>query len=95
MTELSPTVRNETDWNASQKRFLEAWATTQFGGVGEQAAALYGEYFALPHVASGRSDEWIGASLGKLGGGGVEAVVVKLYPRARLTRHARLLVYLS
>jgi hypothetical protein len=66
---------NATDWEAVQQAYLETWATTEYGAdSGKQAAALYAAYFAIPHVFAGRSDEWIGASLGKLGGAGSQAI---------------------
>ena len=67
--------RESNDWNATQLAFLTEWCTEQFGaGVAADAAALYADYFAIPHVSRGLSDEWIGASLGRLAGGGTSAL---------------------
>ena len=50
---------------------LKNWSATQYGEeVAVDAAKIYDDYFNIPHVHRGSSDEWIGATLGKLGGGG-------------------------
>ena len=68
-------VAEQGDWNATQLTFLKKWSLVQYGdAVADEAAALYADYFNIPHVHDGLSDEWIGALLGNLGGGGAQAL---------------------
>jgi len=60
-----------TNWNATQHEFLVNFSRVQFGdALAEQVASLYDRYFNLPLLQRGNSDEWIGETLGSLGGGG-------------------------
>jgi hypothetical protein len=62
---------SDTNWTVAQHDYLRNWSAVQFGEPqAEVAANLYDRYFAIPHIAKGNSDEWIGATLGKLGGSG-------------------------
>lgn len=70
-------VAEKGDWNATQLSFLKNWSLVQYEAdeaVADEAAALYADYFAIPHVHDGLSDEWIGRLLGTLGGGGAQAL---------------------
>lgn len=63
------------DWNATQLMFLKNWSMVQYSDtVADEVAALYVDYFNIPHVQAGLSDEWIGRLLGNLGGGGAQAL---------------------
>eukprot|EP01043_Picozoa_sp_COSAG02_P001291 COSAG02_NODE_27_length_51735_cov_86.076749_7_plen_344_part_00 len=68
-------VAENGDWNATQLSFLKNWSLVQYGdAVADEAAALYADYFNIPHVHEGLSDEWIGRLLGSLGSGGAQAL---------------------
>lgn len=59
------------NWTQTQLDFLREWSGRQYGtAVANEAADLYAAYFNISYIATGHSDEFLAAALGKLSGAG-------------------------
>jgi hypothetical protein len=56
---------------SQEMRFFEAFAARNFGvALSGAVAAVYKQYFSIPHIVTGHSDEMFGSMLRELGGAG-------------------------
>jgi hypothetical protein len=57
--------------SVEEMRFFEAFAARNFGvALSGAVAAVYKQYFSIPHIVTGHSDEMFGSMLRELGGAG-------------------------
>lgn len=55
----------------AEMAFFKTFAARNFGAaLADQVAAIYKQYFTIPHIVTGHSDEMFGAALRSLGGDG-------------------------
>jgi hypothetical protein len=68
-----PSKYSGDDASAAEMRFFKEFSTRNFGAaLADRVAAVYRQYFRIPHIVTGHSDEMFGSMLRHLGGGASE-----------------------